>query len=1257
MGSVRRLYVEKKKEFAVEAEKLAAEIKNYLGLTNVSDVRVVVRYDVENISDDTFERAINGVFSEPPVDNYYKDKLEVADNDFVISVEYLPGQFDQRADSAEQCIALLGDSDAIVKCASTYVISGNLTDEDKNKIKNILVNPIDQRVAEENVPATLEMTYATSGDVEVLEGFIGLNRTQLEEKYNELSLAMTFADFKLIQGYFLTKERRDPSITEIRVLDTYWSDHCRHTTFATELKKIIVNDGYYKSAIERILREYTRDHNKISGEKKGKYVSLMDMATLAAKKQIAEGDLTDQEKTDEINACSIIAPIMVDGVEEEWLINFKNETHNHPTEIEPFGGAATCLGGAIRDPLSGRTYVYQAMRITGAADPRTSIDDTLNGKLPQRKIVTEAAHGYSSYGNQIGLATGLVKEIYHPNFVAKHMELGAVLGAAKRENVMRETSDPGNIIVLLGGRTGRDGIGGATGSSKAHTNDSIDECGAEVQKGNAPTERKIQRLFRRPEVTKLIRKCNDFGAGGVSVAVGELADGLLIDLDKVTKKYEGLDGTELAISESQERMAVVLDKNDVDTFLSYASEENLEATPIAEVTKEKRLVMKWRDKVIVDISREFLDTNGAHQKTTAAINSPSEPLTYGEGFVAPEVTSFKDQWLKTVSDLNNCSQRGLVERFDSSIGAGTVTMPYGGKNMATEMQSMISKVPVLHGTTDAITYMSYGYDPYLSSWSPLHGSIYAILESLSKIVANGADYRKAHLSLQEYFGKMTDDPERWGLPTAALLGAYSVQNGLKVAAIGGKDSMSGTFEDIDVPPTLCSFAVAVGKEDEVVTPELKQAGNLLVKLYIKKDDYDLPVYERVALLYHDIYRMMLNGTIVSAYVADRQGISAAISKMAFGSGLGVELNDDVSYANLFAPSYADFVVEIPADREKEFYRIGNNDRVILGRVIEEPVIKYKDETLTLDEVKAAWEGTLEDIYPTKSKMEVSENIEAPDYSEKDIYICKNKVAKPRVFIPVFPGTNCEYDTARAFELAGAETDIRVFKNLTAEDIKGSVEAFTEGINNAQIVMFPGGFSAGDEPEGSAKFFATAFRNEKMSEAVNKLLNERDGLALGICNGFQALIKLGLVPNGKITGQDVNAPTLTFNTIDRHIAKHVYTRVVSNKSPWLAGADLGGVYAQPVSHGEGRFYASVEVAKELFANGQVATRYCDADGNISMDEAININGSVAAIEGITSKDGRVFGKMAHPERIGKSVAVNIAGNQDMKIFESGVKYFK
>ena len=837
------------------------------------------------------------------------------------------------------------------------------------------------------------------------------------------------------------------------------------------------------------------------------------------------------------------------------------------------------------------------------------------------------------------------------------MELGAVLGAAKRENVMRETSDPGNIIVLLGGRTGRDGIGGATGSSKAHTNDSIDECGAEVQKGNAPTERKIQRLFRRPEVTKLIRKCNDFGAGGVSVAVGELADGLLIDLDKVTKKYEGLDGTELAISESQERMAVVLDKNDVDTFLSYASEENLEATPIAEVTKEKRLVMKWRDKVIVDISREFLDTNGAHQKTTAAINSPSEPLTYGEGFVAPEVTSFKDQWLKTVSDLNNCSQRGLVERFDSSIGAGTVTMPYGGKNMATEMQSMISKVPVLHGTTDAITYMSYGYDPYLSSWSPLHGSIYAILESLSKIVANGADYRKAHLSLQEYFGKMTDDPERWGLPTAALLGAYSVQNGLKVAAIGGKDSMSGTFEDIDVPPTLCSFAVAVGKEDEVVTPELKQAGNLLVKLYIKKDDYDLPVYERVALLYHDIYRMMLNGTIVSAYVADRQGISAAISKMAFGSGLGVELNDDVSYANLFAPSYADFVVEIPADREKEFYRIGNNDRVILGRVIEEPVIKYKDETLTLDEVKAAWEGTLEDIYPTKSKMEVSENIEAPDYSEKDIYICKNKVAKPRVFIPVFPGTNCEYDTARAFELAGAETDIRVFKNLTAEDIKGSVEAFTEGINNAQIVMFPGGFSAGDEPEGSAKFFATAFRNEKMSEAVNKLLNERDGLALGICNGFQALIKLGLVPNGKITGQDVNAPTLTFNTIDRHIAKHVYTRVVSNKSPWLAGADLGGVYAQPVSHGEGRFYASVEVAKELFANGQVATRYCDADGNISMDEAININGSVAAIEGITSKDGRVFGKMAHPERIGKSVAVNIAGNQDMKIFESGVKYFK
>ena len=1255
MSNVKRIYVEKKEGFAVEASNLLKQINNYLGLSSVTNVRVLHRYDCENISDEVLNNACNGVFSEPPVDNCYRNTFECNADDYVISVEYLPGQFDQRADSAEQCVALLNpNEEPIIKCATTYIFSGNITDDDKHKINKLLVNPVDQRVAGEDIPKTLETVFDVPEDVEVLEGFTKLNTSKLEELYNNLGLAMTFADFKLIFKYFLIDEKRDPSITEIRVLDTYWSDHCRHTTFATELKKITIDNGFYKNAIDKILREYLRDRLKIYGERRDKYVSLMNMATLAAKKQETLGILTDQEDTDEINACSIVVPIEVDGKEEEWLINFKNETHNHPTEIEPFGGAATCLGGAIRDPLSGRTYVYQAMRITGAADPTVSVEETIEGKLPQRKIVTEAAHGYSSYGNQIGLSTGYVKEIYHPNYAAKHMELGAVIAAAPRKDVVREASVPGNVIVLLGGRTGRDGIGGATGSSKSHTNESINVCGAEVQKGNAPTERKIQRLFRRPEVTRLIRKCNDFGAGGVSVAVGELADGLNINLDKVTKKYEGLAGTELAISESQERMAVVLDKENVDEFLAYATEENLEATPIAEVTKQARLVMTWRGKEIVNISREFLDTNGAHQKAEAKIASP---VKEDNVFKIPEISSFKEQWIKSVSDINSCSQRGLVERFDSSIGAGTVWMPYGGKNQSTETQAMVAKVPVQNGDTDAVTIMSYGFDPYLSSWSPLHGSIYSVLESVSKVVAAGGDYRNVHLSLQEYFGKMTDDPKKWGLPTAALLGAYSIQNGLGIAAIGGKDSMSGTFEDIDVPPTLVSFAVDVAKEEDVITPELKRAGNLLVKVELKKDEFDLPVYERAKDVYFDIHRHIKSGVIVSAYVADRFGLANGISKMAFGNGLGVEIDDNLAIEELFKPSFAEFIIEVPAEMHTKLNREGSWDRRLIGKVIDEPVIKYKGEEILLDEIQKAWEEPLEDVYPTVSSESSDDKVEPNDYNAESVYICKNKIAKPRVFIPVFPGTNCEYDSKKAFELAGADVDIKIFKNLTANDIIDSVNVFKKAINDAQIIMFPGGFSAGDEPEGSAKFFATAFRNAVLTEAVNDLIENRDGLALGICNGFQALIKLGLLPNGKVTGQDEKAPTLTFNNINRHISKMVYTRVASNKSPWLAGVKPGEVYAQPVSHGEGRFYASEDVVKDLFANGQVATQYCDINGNISMNEKYNVNGSVYAIEGITSKDGRVYGKMAHSERIGRSVALNIDGNQDMQIFKSGVEYFK
>ncbi|WP_031557528.1 phosphoribosylformylglycinamidine synthase [Lachnospira multipara] len=1250
MSNVKRVFVEKKKDFAVKAKELENEIIGYLGIKTITDVRVLIRYDVENLSEETYKKALTTVFSEPPVDDVYEGTFNKNDDDFVFSVEYLPGQFDQRADSAEQCVKFFNENETpVIKTATTYVISGKLTDEEKVKIKENCINPVDSREAKEDIPQTLVTEFKTPADVKIFDGFVAMNEADLKELYESLNLAMTFNDFKFIQDYFKTEEKRDPSMTEIRVLDTYWSDHCRHTTFATELKDIKFDEGKYKAPIEATFKKYLADRESVYAGRKDKFICLMDLGTLAAKKLKKMGLLEDQEESDEINACSIVVPVEIDGKTEEWLVNFKNETHNHPTEIEPFGGAATCLGGAIRDPLSGRTYVYQAMRITGAANPTVPVSETMHGKLPQRKLVTGAAHGYSSYGNQIGLATGYVKEIYHPDYVAKRMEIGAVMAAAPRAAVKRENSDPGDIIILLGGRTGRDGCGGATGSSKVHTEKSIEECGAEVQKGNAPTERKMQRLFRRPEVTKLIKKCNDFGAGGVSVAIGELADGLRVDLDKVPKKYEGLDGTELSISESQERMAVVVDPKDVKEFLKYSAEENLEAVEVAVVTKEPRLVLNWRGKDIVNISRAFLDTNGAHQETCVEVEMPVEEDNF---FTKKEIADVRAKWLKTLADLNECSQKGLVERFDSSIGAGTVTMPYGGKYQLSETQAMVAKLPVLKGKCDTVTMMSYGFDPFLSKWSPYHGAMYAVVDSVAKIVAAGGDYKKIRFTFQEYFRRMTSDPKRWSQPFAALLGAYEAQMEFGLPSIGGKDSMSGTFEDIDVPPTLCSFAIDTAKESDIVTTELKKAGNVLVRFDIARDQYDLPNFTQIKALYEEIHELILNKLIVSTFVLDANGLVPAISKMAFGNKLGVSLEDSIKEEDLFAPGFGCIVAEVPAERLDEIKTAYTK----VGVVNDEAKFTYKNVSINMEEALSVWTDTLESVFPTKASKAV-DKIEAITYDAKEIHICKNKVAKPTVFIPVFPGTNCEYDSARAFEKAGANTIVKVFKNLDAASIRESVDEFSKAIAQSQIIMFPGGFSAGDEPDGSAKFFATAFRNEKMKEEVTKLLNERDGLALGICNGFQALIKLGLVPNGEITGQDSNSPTLTYNTINRHISKMAYIRVASNKSPWLAGAKLGGVYTNPASHGEGRFVAPKEWLDKLIANGQVATQYCDLDGNVSMDEEWNINGSYMAIEGITSPDGRCLGKMAHSERRGDSVAINIYGEQDLKIFESGVNYFK
>lgn len=1283
MSDVRRVYVEKKKPYAVSARKQLEEIRTFLGIEGIEDLRLLIRYDVENIRDDVFETACRCVFSEPPVDDLYRESFEVPEGARVFSVESLPGQFDQRADSAVQCIQLLNpDSHVIIKTAQTYVLTGNISDEEFNRIKSDLINPVDSRETGMDKPETLVTDYPMAPDVRVFDGFIEMSESDLKELYASLGLAMTFEDFKLIQDYFSGRfdgtVHRDPTMTEIRVLDTYWSDHCRHTTFATELKNVTFEDGYYRVPLETSFQSYQDTRAEMYENRPDKYPCLMDLAIIGVKKLKADGKLTDQEESDENNACSVVIPVEVDygegPVHEEWLMFFKNETHNHPTEIEPFGGAATCLGGAIRDPLSGRGYVYQAMRVTGAADPTVPVSETLEGKLPQKKLCTGAAQGYSSYGNQIGLATGSVTEIYHPNYVAKRMEIGAVMGAARRSDVIRENSDPGDIIILLGGRTGRDGCGGATGSSKKHTEKSLESCGAEVQKGNAPTERKLQRLFRRPEVSHLIKKCNDFGAGGVSVAIGELADGLDVNLDLVPKKYEGLDGTELAISESQERMAVVVAPKDKEEFLRYAAEENLEATPVAVVTEKPNLVLNWRGKAIVDISRAFLDTNGAHQETDVVVEAPSEKDNYLYQIAsekaaavvdaledgASEGQAFAAAFVSELGDLNVCSQKGLVERFDSSIGAGTVTMPYGGQYQLTQTQSMVAKLPVLGGKTDTVTMMSYGFDPYLSSWSPYHGAIYAVTESIAKIIASGGSFEKLHFTFQEFFRRMSMDPKRWSQPFAALLGAYDAQIGYGIASIGGKDSMSGTYEDkghdIDVPPTLVSFAVDVADVNEVVTPELKTPGDLLVRFPIEKDEYDIPVYDRVIELYEKITGLLRSGVAVAGYALDCYGVAAAAARMAFGNHLGVKFNDELPVRSFYDNGMGDILLEIRAEDAETLEDLDDVDYEIVGTVTDGKTgFEYGGVSVGLEDALKAWKAPLESVFPTVA-VKSSEPVESPLYHAESVHICSHKIGQPTVFIPVFPGTNCEYDSAAAFEKAGARAEIRVFRNITPEGIRESVEEFGKAISQAQMIMFPGGFSAGDEPDGSAKFFATSFRNEKIGEQITDLLNNRDGLVLGICNGFQALIKLGLVPNGALTGQKEDSPTLTFNTIGRHISKEAYIRVVSNKSPWLQEAELGGVYVNPASHGEGRFVAPKEWLDRLFANGQVATQYCDPAGNVSMDEEWNINGSYCAVEGITSPDGRVLGKMCHSERIGNHVAMNITGEQNLRIFESGVKYF-
>ncbi len=1227
---VYRIFVEKKNELAHEAHSLLSELKNLIGMKNIESVRILNRYDAENITKEIFDEAVASVFSEPQLDiaTYELD----ACGGHVFAVEYLPGQFDQRADSAAQCIQIMSCGERpTIRTAKIYVLSGALSDADIAAVKKYVINPVEAREASLIKPETLKAEYDIPTSVKTVDGFISMGDSELVSMIKDLGLAMDIDDIKFCREYFAS-EKRDPTITEIKMIDTYWSDHCRHTTFLTTIDSVKFED----ELLEKTYKDYLATREKLG---RTKPQNLMDIGTLAAKYLKKTGQLQKLDESEEINACTVKMKVNVDGVDEDWLLLFKNETHNHPTEIEPFGGAATCIGGAIRDPLSGRSYVYAAMRVTGAADPTVPVSETIPGKLPQRKIVQTAAAGYSSYGNQIGLATGMVDELYHPGYAAKRMEIGAVIAAAPACNVRRECPIDGDVVVLLGGRTGRDGVGGATGSSKAHDSHSVETCGAEVQKGNAPEERKLQRLFRNEEACRMIKRCNDFGAGGVSVAIGELADGLDIDLNKVPKKYEGLDGTELAISESQERMAVVIEKENVERFMALADSENLEATVVASVTEEPRLRVHWNGKSVIDISREFLNSNGAEKHIDI---SPAAPESFDREIPEDFVSGYK----ALASDLNVCSKRGLSERFDSTIGAGTVLMPFGGKHQKTPIQAMVHKVSVEEKHTDTVSYMSWGYNPMIAEKSPYHSAYLAVVESVSKLVASGASYEDVYLTFQEYFEKPMKDGKRWGKPLAALLGAFRAQVELGVAAIGGKDSMSGSFEKLDVPPTLVSFAVTTGKTDDVITNDAKAAGHKLIMVSPKYGEDGLPVAESLLETFEKVTALMREGKVYSAYTPTYGGVAEAIYKMCIGNGLGFEFNDELGLNDIFGYAYGSFLLEVEMDT------IGK----AVGCFTEQGVLEYKDETVSFSELDKLYEERLEGVFPTLEK-DNNKTYEAFEYNAESRVAPAIKVAKPKVLIPVFPGTNCEFDSAKIMRDAGAEAKIFVINNLTQDGIQRSVEAFAKELATSQMVFVPGGFSGGDEPDGSGKFIMAFFRNQQIKDGVHALLGDRDGLMCGICNGFQALIKLGLVPYGRITDPDENAPTLTFNTISRHQSKLVRTRIASNKSPWLANCEVGDVYTVAISHGEGRFLCDEALLRKLAENGQIATQYVDLDGNPTDDIRYNPNDSAFAVEGITSPDGRVFGKMGHSERVGSGLYKNVPGEFDMKMFESAVKYFK
>ncbi|AUN15752.1 phosphoribosylformylglycinamidine synthase [Paraclostridium sordellii] len=1264
-SSVRRILVEKKQGFDLEAKHLKSDLEESLNIDTIENLRILNRYDIEKIEDEVYEKAINTVFSEPNTDDVYKEYVELSKEDRVFAIEYLPGQYDQRGDWASQCIQIINEGiRPIINTAKVVILTGKITDEQFKQIKSYCINPVDSREAILEKPETLEVDTEIPTSVDILEEFINLEENQLKDLMKDLGLAMTFDDLLHVQKYFKQIENRNPTLTEIKVLDTYWSDHCRHTTFMTKIEDIVIEESKYTNVVKEAYDLYLQSRKNVYGET-NRDVCLMDIATIAMKELRKIGKLEDLDVSEEINACSINVDVEIDGKKEEYLVMFKNETHNHPTEIEPFGGAATCLGGAIRDPLSGRSYVYQAMRVTGSADPRTSLEDTLEGKLMQKKITTQAANGYSSYGNQIGLSTGQVTELYDEDFMAKRMEIGAVIAAAPKENVIRETPESGDVVILLGGKTGRDGCGGATGSSKEHSEESLFTCSAEVQKGDAPNERKIQRFFRNKEVAQMIKRCNDFGAGGVCVAIGEIAESIDINLDVIPKKYEGLDGTELAISESQERMAVVIKKENIEKFISMAREENLEATHVADVTDSKRVRMFWNGKTIVDISRDFIETNGVKQTTKVrvkAIDNIEINNRFREKHLELEVDnvmSLKDRFVETMTDLNVCSQRGLVEKFDNTIGGNTVLLPFGGKYQATPTQGMVAKIPVLNGETDTSTIMTYGYNPKIGKYSPFHGALYAVVESVCKVVTIGGNFSSIRLTLQEYFEKLGISEVKWGKPFSALLGAYYAQNKLGIPAIGGKDSMSGTFKDIDVPPTLVSFAVDTVDAKQVLSPEFKNSNSTVIMLSTKLFENKVIDFEELKKNLSKVTDLIKDEKVSSAYSIGYGGVCEAICKMSFGNKIGFRFNEsiEIDESILFGASYGNIILELKDDNKEVLESLSGYNYKILGNTVKEKSIFIENEEIDIDFIYNKYCEVLEPIFPTRVES-IKEKIETISFIT-DTKGCKSGIslASPKVFIPTFPGTNCEYDSARVFEKAGAKTSIKVFKNLTDKDIESSIDSMVEEIKSSQIIMLPGGFSAGDEPDGSGKFIATVFRNPKIAEAVNEFLTKQDGLMLGICNGFQALIKLGLVPYGKIMDIDENCPTLTYNKIGRHQAKMVKTRISSNKSPWLYGTEVGDIHSIAISHGEGRFVADEKTLKQLIDNGQIATQYVNLEGNATYDIDFNPNGSIFAVEGITSIDGRILGKMGHSERIGNQVVKNIIGEKDQKIFESGVKYFK